>query len=71
MLARIRDAKFRSSVVGTFGLQADLKRFAPFIQATTMPTRGKGTFLINGEGFTYYVEAGLRYNFGSAIEPMK
>jgi hypothetical protein len=71
VLARIQDAKTRSSMVATVGLQVDWKRFAPFVQATAMPTRGKGTFLINGEGFSYYVEGGLRYNFGGAIEKLK
>jgi hypothetical protein len=71
VLQRIEDAKTRGSVIGTFGVQVDYRRFAPFIQVSTMPTRGKGTFLLNGEGFTYYLEAGLRYNFGSAIEKLK
>jgi len=71
VLARIQSGKTRSSWVGTLGLQLDIKRFAPFVQATTMPTQGNGKFLINGKGFSYYVEAGLRYNFGSAIEHLK
>jgi hypothetical protein len=71
VLARIQSAKSRSSFVGTFGLQLNINRFAPFVQATAMPTQGNGKFLINGRGFTYYLEGGLRFNFGSAIEKLR
>jgi hypothetical protein len=71
VLARIEAAKSRSSILGTVGVQVDWRRFAPFVQGTVMPTRGEGRFLINGVGMSYYVEAGLRYNFGSAIERLK
>jgi len=55
-----------------FGVQADVKKWAPFAQATVMPTQGAlHGFLINGNGFTYYLEAGMRYNFGSAIEKLR
>jgi hypothetical protein len=37
-----------------------------------MPTHSaNGDFLINGNGFTYYIEGGLRYNFGTSIEKLK
>lgn len=68
VLARIESAKTRSSLVGTVGVQFNMIRLAPFIQATVMPTKGSSGFLLNGETFAYYVEAGLRYNFGSSIE---
>jgi outer membrane protein W len=69
---RIQSAKSRGSPVVIFGVQANRNKWAPFFQATVMPTQGAGNgFLINGTGFTYYVEAGIRYNFGSAIETMR
>jgi hypothetical protein len=69
---RIQAAKSRGSVLMIVGLQADVKKWAPFVQATVMPTQGAGgKFLINGAGFTYYLEGGIRYNFGSAIEKLK
>jgi hypothetical protein len=71
VLARIESAKTRNSLLLTTGLQVNYKRIAPFVQALVMPTRGSGEFLINGNGFTYYVEAGLRVNVGSAIERLK
>ena len=72
VLQRIQDAKSRGSVVGTLGLQINWRRYAPFVQATVMPTQGAGgKFLVNGNGFTYYIEGGLRYNFGSAIEVLR
>jgi hypothetical protein len=71
VLQRINDAQSRGSLLGTLGVQAQYRRFAPFVQATVMPTQGRNEFLINGDGFTYHIEAGLRYNFGSSIERMK
>jgi outer membrane protein W len=69
---RIQSAKSRASAVMIVGVQADVKKWAPFAQATVMPTQGAlRKFLINGTGFTYYVEAGIRYNFGGSIEKMK
>jgi hypothetical protein len=37
-----------------------------FLQASSMPTRNN--FLFSRSSYTFVVEAGLRYNFGSAIE---
>jgi hypothetical protein len=72
VLSRIESAKTRSSFILTTGVQFNYKRIAPFIQAIAMPTQGKRRdFLINGSGFTYYVEAGLRFNVGTAIERLK
>jgi len=69
---RIQSAKSRGSPMVIFGVQADVKKWAPFAQATVMPTQGAlHGFLINGNGFTYYLEAGMRYNFGSAIEKLR
>ena len=71
VLARINDAKSRASLLGTIGMQAQYRRFAPFVQATVMPTQGRNQFLINGDGFSYHIEGGLRFNFGSSIERLK
>jgi hypothetical protein len=71
VLQRINDVKARLSLLGTVGVQAQYRRFAPFLQAQVMPTQGRNEFLINGEGFTYVIEGGLRYNFGSSIERLR
>jgi hypothetical protein len=70
-MTRIETAKTRSSLIGTLGLQLQIGRLAPFAQAAVMPTRGSGEFLINGQGFAYYLEGGLRFNFGSAVERLR
>jgi hypothetical protein len=71
VMTRIETAKTRGSVIGTLGAQLQLWRIAPFVQATVVPTRGSNEFLINGQGFTYYVEGGIRINFGNAIERLR
>jgi opacity protein-like surface antigen len=71
VLARIEDSKTRGSWVMTGGLQLDFWRLAPFAQATIMPTKSNTPFFINGNGFSYYLEAGLRVNFGSSIEKLR
>jgi len=71
VLARINDARARVSLLGTIGVQAQYKRFAPFLQAQVMPTQGRNQFLINGEGFTYVIEGGLRINASKAIERLR
>lgn len=71
VLTRIETAKTRGSLIGTLGLQLQLGRLAPFVQGTVMPTQGSGAFLVNGDGFSYYVEGGLRFNFGNAIERIR
>ncbi|HKS07092.1 MAG TPA: hypothetical protein VJR92_12350 [Gemmatimonadaceae bacterium] len=68
VLARIEDAKTRASILTTLGLQWKMGKLAPFVQGTVMPTKGNTGFFLNGETFSYFIEAGLRYNFGSAIE---
>lgn len=69
---RIQSAKSRGSPMVIFGVQSNVKKWSPFFQATVMPTQGAvNGFLINGNGFTYYLEGGIRYNFGSAIEKLK
>jgi len=36
-----------------------------------MPTKGSGSWLVNGSGSTWIWETGLRYNFGTSIEKLK
>jgi hypothetical protein len=71
VLARVHDARARVSLVGTVGVQAQYKAFAPFVQAQVMPTPGRNQFLINGEGFTYVIAGGLRINAATAIERLR
>jgi hypothetical protein len=72
--ATINQSKTRVSFVGTLGMQWKMGRLGPYVQGAVMPTKGNrqfplgDAFFINGETFTYALEAGLRYNFGSAIE---
>ena len=47
------------------GLQAQYRRFSVFGQATYMPARAN--FFFSGRS-TYILEAGIRYNVGSAID---
>jgi hypothetical protein len=71
VLARINDVKARMSLLGTVGVQAQWRRFAPFIQAQVMPTQGRNEFLINGDRLTYVVEGGMRVNFVRAVERLR
>ena len=47
------------------GVQVQYRRFSLFGQGSTMMTRS--SFLVN-ENPSYFVETGIRYNFGSSIE---
>ena len=55
----------RGSFIATAGTQLQLSRMAVFGQASWMPARTR--FLFNGAS-TYFLEAGVRFNIGSAIE---
>jgi hypothetical protein len=68
VLKRIDDARSAGKLFGDIGFMLMYKKFAPFVQYTVMPTQGAKSSLINGDGFTNVWKAGLRYNFGSAIE---
>ncbi len=69
--ARVNDARAMSKATYSTGFLVTWRRFAPYAQYTMMPTKGSGKWLINGTGSTSFWEAGLRYNFGSAIEKMR
>lgn len=66
VMARIEDRRSRSSFVFMGGVQGEIGNVALFAQATSMPTGGR--FLLNGDENIYMLEAGLRWNVGSAIE---
>jgi hypothetical protein len=68
VLARVNTARAEGKAFGEFGVMAVYNRFAPFAQYVIMPTKGKGTWLVNGDGFTNLWQVGLRYNFGTSIE---
>lgn len=68
VLKRVNNSLAEGKPFGEFGVMAVYHRFAPFAQYVVMPTKGKGTWFVNGEGFTNLWQAGLRYNFGSAID---
>lgn len=66
--ARIEKARVQGKLFGNIGVMALFGRYAPFAEYTVMPTQGKGTWLVNGSGFTSIWKLGLRYNVGSSIE---
>lgn len=68
VMARIEDRRSRSSFVFMGGVQGQVGNVGIFAQATSMPTGGR--FLLNGDENIYLLEAGLRWNVGSAIERM-
>jgi hypothetical protein len=69
--ARVNDARAQAKATYTAGFMLTWHKFAPYAQYTMMPTKGTGSWLVNGEGQTAFWEAGLRYNFGSAIDKMR
>jgi hypothetical protein len=62
----VNEFSSRASLIFSAGGQLTLGRSALFLQASAMPTRQ--AFLLNRSQYTLGFEAGLRYNFGSAIE---
>jgi hypothetical protein len=56
----------RASLMFTLGTQVRVGRSGVFVQASAMPTRNQ--FLLNRSNYTIGLEAGIRYNVGSAIE---
>ena len=61
----INDAQSRSAAILTGGVQWGIQRFSVFGQASMMPAKSR--FFFN-DGTTYFLEGGIRYNIGSAIE---
>ena len=68
VLNRVDDGRSNGKFFGSFGVMALYGRIAPFAQYTVMPTKGAGTWMLNGEGFANIWSAGLRYNFGTSID---
>ena len=68
VIQRVEDRRSRGSVVFMGGLQSEIRNLAIFAQATAMPTGGR--FLLNGDDNLYMLEAGVRFNVGSAIEQL-
>lgn len=68
VLKRVDNSRAEGKVFGEVGVMAVYRRFAPFAQYVIMPTKGKGTWFVNGDGFTNMWQVGLRYNFGTSIE---
>lgn len=66
VFTQVDESSSRASVVLTAGIQAGFGRSALFAQGSAMPTRN--AFLLNRSAYTLVLEAGLRVNFGSAIE---
>ena len=66
--ARINTARTQGKLFGELGVMGAYRNWAPFLQYTVMPTQGSGTWFVNGEGFTNIWKAGIRYNFGPAMD---
>ena len=66
--AAIENRRSEGKLFGEFGMIFSYRQWAPFVQYTVMPTKGDGTFMVNGEGFTNIWKLGYRYSFGSAFE---
>ena len=66
VMQRVEDRRSRTSVLFMGGVQGAVGPVSLFAQATAMPTGSR--FLLSGDDNTYMVEAGVRFNVGSAIE---
>ena len=64
----INTARSTGRLFGSVGAMVLMGQWAPYLQATIMPTKGAGTSLINGDGMGYTVSFGLRYNFGRSSD---
>ena len=62
----VNDHASRASAVFTAGAQYGIGRAALYVSGSGMPTRNN--FLFSRSSYTFLVQAGVRYNFGSAIE---
>lgn len=67
-LSKVSDRQSQSGVLIMAGLQAEISRLAAFVQGTAIPSASR--FLLNDQPLVF-VEAGLRYNFGSSIERIR
>lgn len=65
---RVDRGRAQGKEFGDLGLMYTYKKWAPFVTYTVMPTKGAGSWMVNGEGFAYVWRVGMRYNMGSSIE---
>ena len=66
VVATVEDRRSRTSVLFMGGVQGMVHGVNLFAQGTAMPTGSR--FLLSGSDATYMLEAGVRFNVGSAIE---
>jgi hypothetical protein len=67
-LQRVNDGRAQGKAFGEFGMMFTYRQWAPYVNYTAMPTKGSGSWMVNGEGFTNIWKLGFRYSFGTAIE---
>ncbi len=68
---RVNDARAQGKATYSAGFMITWRKFAPYAQYTMMPTKGTGSWLINGDGQSSFWEAGVRYNFGTSIDKLR
>lgn len=66
VLQSVEERRSRTSAVFMGGVQGNVGPVALFAQASAMPTGSR--FLLSGDENMYMLEAGVRFNMGSAIE---
>ena len=66
VLAQVEERRSRTSVLFMGGVQGEVRGLTLFAQGTAMPTGSR--FFLSGDDNSYLVEAGIRFNAGSAIE---
>jgi hypothetical protein len=66
VVGSVEDRRSRTSVLFMGGVQGAVLGVNLFAQGTAMPTGSR--FLLSGSDATYMLEAGVRFNVGSAIE---
>ena len=64
--ALVEERGTRAAISFIAGAQLNVGRAGLFVQGNAMPTRNR--FLFNRSHYTFMLEGGIRYNFGSAIE---
>ena len=66
VVGTVEDRRSRTSVLFMGGVMGAIAGVNVFAQGTAMPTGSR--FLLSGSDATYLLEAGVRFNVGSAIE---
>lgn len=65
---RVNDGRAQGNMFAEMGMMLAVRKWAPFMSYTLMPTKGTGSWMVNGEGFTNIWKLGFKYSFGSAIQ---